>query len=59
MKLWIARDKDGRLYVHSHKPFLVNKHLEFPFWNNEDENWLRCRDSDVPEVTFREQPDGS
>lgn len=56
MKAWIARDRDGRLYIHSHKPYLVNKQFEFPFWHNEDENWLRCRDTDFPEVTFENSP---
>lgn len=56
MKAWIARDKDGRLYIHSTKPYLANKQFEFSFWHNEDENWLRCRDTDFPEVTFENSP---
>ena len=56
MKAWVARDKDGRLYIHSTKPYLVNKQFDAPFWHNEDENWFRCRDADFPNVTFENSP---
>ena len=56
MKAWIARDKDGRLYIHSHKPFLVNKQFEFPFWNNEDENWMQLPKELYPVATYENSP---
>lgn len=50
--MWIARDCKGRLELHSIKPYLVAEE----FWNNEDENWMRLRDEDFPEVTFENSP---
>ena len=56
MKLWIARDFDGRLYVHSIKPFLIQPKIDAPWWDNEDDNTLRLKDEDFPEVTFENSP---
>lgn len=55
MKLWIARDRDGRLYLHPIKPYLINVKPE-AYWNNEDENWMQLREEDFPEVTFENSP---
>ena len=57
MKLWIARDYDGRLYVHSIKPFLIQSNrIDAPWWDNEDDNFLRLKDESFPEVTFENSP---
>ena len=57
MKLWIARDEDGRLYLHSIKPYLIRKPLSLiTYWNNEDENWMQLREDSFPEVTFENSP---
>ena len=57
MKMWIARDECGRLYLHYSKPFKVQvtKNIK-AYWNNEDENWMRLRDEVFPEVTFENSP---
>ena len=52
MKMWIARDLEGRLELHSIKPYLVGEY----YWNNEDDNWMRLRDEDFPEVTYENSP---
>ena len=55
MKIWIARDEDERLYLHPIKPYLRNVKSS-AYWNNEDENWMRMRETDFPEVTFENSP---
>ena len=50
--MWIARDLEGRLELHSIKPYWAYGQ----YWNNEDENWMRLRDEDFPEVTFENSP---
>ena len=52
MKIWIARDLEGRLELHSIRPYLVGEN----YWNNEDDNWMRLRETDFPEVTFENSP---
>lgn len=59
MKMWIARDEDGRLYLHGMKPFSVRYgHNESgkACWDNEDENWMMLREESFPEVTFENSP---
>lgn len=55
MKLWIARDEDGELYIFENKPSLVSD----MFQNNpsEDYNWFEeIPDHWFPEVTFENSP---
>ena len=57
MKLYVARDEDGRLYLHPIKPYLIRKPLsKLAYWNNEDENWMQLRETEFPEVTFENSP---
>lgn len=55
MKLWVARDEDGRLYLHPIKPYLRNVKPS-AYWNNEDENWMQLRETEFPELTFENSP---
>ena len=55
MKLWVARDEDGRLYLHPIKPYLRNVKPS-AYWNNEDENWMQLRETEFPELTFEDSP---
>ena len=55
MKMWIARDEDGRLYLHPIKPYLIDTPFN-DYWNNEDENWMQLREDSFPEVTFENSP---
>lgn len=54
-KLWIARDKDGNLYVYLVKPVLYSG-VEFlppePF----NHDWLDLPNDYYPEVTFENSP---
>lgn len=52
MKLWIARDKDGLLYLYYNMP---EKHSDF-FVSNAGYNEIRLNDSMFPEVTFENSP---
>lgn len=57
MKLYVARDEDGRLYLHPIKPYLIRKPLsKLAYWNNEDENWMQLRETEFPELTFEDSP---
>ena len=51
IKIWIARDKDGHLYVYLDKPVL-NAGVEFfpPYRFSDD--WLDLPKDYYPEVTF-------
>ena len=50
MKLWIARDRNGDVYIHREKPIrLVNGVFCSDDW------WILER-SDFPEVTFENSP---
>lgn len=50
MKMWIARDKDGTLFIHANKPQLSK---EYDFW---DSDYWFVPDEDHPEVTFENSP---
>lgn len=56
MKLWIARDKDGKLYLYKTKPW---KRVNAIYLCNEfdcDDSFINI-DSDLfPEVTFENSP---
>lgn len=52
MKLWIARNGDGLLYLHLEEPYLIN-------WINDwdsDKDFMRLEDNDFQEVTFENSP---
>lgn len=51
MKLWIARDKDGLLYLYDKMPA---KHSEFFYYTGYNE--IRLDDSMFSEVTFENSP---
>ena len=55
MKLWTARDEDGRLYLHPIKPYLRNVKPS-AYWDNEGENWMQLRETEFPELTFENSP---
>lgn len=50
MKMWLARDKDGPLFIHVNKPQLSK---EYCFW---DSDYWFVPDEDHPEVTFENSP---
>lgn len=50
MKMWIARDEDGTLFIHANKPQLSK---EYGFW---DSDYWFVPDEDHPEVTFENSP---
>ena len=52
MKLWIARNGDGRLFLHLKEPYLVNWIND---WDN-DKDFMRLEDNNFPEVTFENSP---
>lgn len=57
MKAWIARDEDGKLYLHPIKPYLIRKPLsKLAYWNNEDENWMQLPKELYPVATFENSP---
>ena len=51
MKLWIARDKDGLLYLHIDKPMRVRS-----FFINESNRSIWIDKDLFPEVTFENSP---
>ena len=55
MKLWIARDENGEIYLHTKKPSLFHKIEGMKLvWNSDDWFWL---DKNLfPEVTFENSP---
>ena len=55
MKLWIARDEDGKMYLHPTKPYKVNTAVG-AYWDNGEGNWLWLQKNQVPEVTFENSP---
>ena len=50
MKLWIARDRDMRLYVYRYEPF-----LDFGDWDSIGD-CMQLPISAFPEVTFENSP---
>ena len=55
MELWIARDKNGSLYLYDKKPL---KHEDFGFFESLDSNGYQFQISCkyFPEVTFENSP---
>ena len=56
MKMWIARDRCGYLWIHEAKPF-INKYSKRgdEFWSSEKECYEVNQDF-LPEVTFENSP---
>lgn len=53
MKAWIARDKDGELYMFSHLPILCRNTY---FIASDGTNSMKLDRNMFPEVTFEESP---
>lgn len=53
MKLWIARDEDGDLYLYLNKPIKRNRHFTCGFIRN---NYMELNSDEFPEVTFENSP---
>ena len=52
MKLWIARDKDGALYLYNDTPQKLNTR----FIQQEDKDIMKLSDNFFQEVTFENSP---
>lgn len=56
MKLWIARDSDGTLWLHEGKPEIVNNpKTDTQFWIS-SKDWREIDQTFLPEVTFENSP---
>ena len=51
MKMYIARDPNGDLYIHAEKPFFANS---IRGWLSD--NWMTVSCNEYPEVTFENSP---
>ena len=51
MKMWIARDKNGNLFLHRDRPYLSRL---CGVWDSDD--YFRLEQKDFPEVTFENSP---
>lgn len=51
MKMWIARDKNGNLFLHRDRPYLSRL---CGVWDSDD--YFRLNKADYPEVTFENSP---
>ena len=51
MKMWIARDFGGGLYLFPEKPTLM---IGYNYWDGED--WYKLDQDFLPEVTFENSP---
>lgn len=52
MKLWIARNEDGILFLYESKPYLDMDNE----WDSDDNDYLVIYESQFPEVTFENSP---
>ena len=50
MRLWVARDEDGLIYLYIKKPYLVNHYFDTKYLIGEIDKDL------FPEVTFKNSP---
>lgn len=50
MKLWIARDKDGLIYLYMKKPVLITHYFDVKYLIGE------VNKTSFPEVTFENSP---
>ena len=55
MKMWIARDEDGRLFLFNAQPYRVDWKYPCKVWESE-EDYMRIKDELYPEVTFENSP---
>lgn len=56
MNLWIARDSDNTLWLHTNKPELnCNPKTNSYFWLSA-EDWWEIDEDFLPEVTFKNSP---
>ena len=56
MKLWIARDSDSTLWLHTNKPELnFNPKNNSSFWLS-TEDWWEIDEDFLPEVAFENSP---
>ena len=51
MKMWIARDRNGNLFLHRDRPYLSRL---YGVWDSDD--YFRLEQKDFPEVTFENSP---
>ena len=51
MKMWIARDKSGALYLHAREPY-----KEGNCFFNRNDGYIKISARDFPEVTFENSP---
>lgn len=51
MKMWIARDSGGALFLHPEKPLLMER---YGCWDSDD--WYKLDSELLPEVTFENSP---
>ena len=51
MKVWIAREECGHVYLHKGKPF-----KEDGMWFNRNDVYMKLPTKDFPEVTFENSP---
>lgn len=60
MKLWIARDKNGELYLYRNKPELtkIEENTNDEFWQDSSTYGYYCYldNNEFPEVTFENSP---
>ena len=52
MKLWIARDEDGDIYLYKNKPYLKAEGI----WTCSDQEYFYLDEESFPEVTFENSP---
>ena len=52
MNLYIARDKDGSLFLYSDEPYLNND----TFWVSGSNGTIRLRNDSFPKITFENSP---
>lgn len=52
MKFWIARDKDGDIYLHRNKPYQRTAGI----WTCADQEYFLLEEGTFPEVTFENSP---
>lgn len=56
MKMWIARDEDGKLWFHEKEPY-INKYAkkDDAFWSSDGEYYEVDQDF-LPKITFENSP---
>lgn len=59
MKLWIARDENGYIFLYRRKPYITyNPYTKIQQWilDNGDEDYMMLSRDYFPEVTFENSP---